>query len=159
MLKKCSKCQGNKRLEEFSKDKSKKDGFTSACRDCNNERDKKRRENGGDFSKNQKQAILKKYSSFCQICKSTSNVQVDHKLAQYVCRPNTASIEENGWVLCKVCNVAKGTRILLEVIQLIPQTVLGPMLLKEIANVIGQGGFEKVPFTISGMQFTEVKFK
>jgi hypothetical protein len=40
MEKKCSKCKKNKGVEEFSRDKSKKDGLTSACRECNNKREK-----------------------------------------------------------------------------------------------------------------------
>jgi len=159
MLKKCSKCQINKSVEEFSKDRSKNDGFTSACRECNNNREKKRRENGGDFTKEQKQEIFEKYGEICQICDSTSNLQIDHMLPQHICNPNTSSVVDNGWVLCKGCNIAKGTRILIEGLRLIPNVVLGPMLLKRFANVINQGEFEKVQFTIKGKRFTEVKFK
>nr|WP_144596625.1 hypothetical protein [Bacillus cereus] len=61
--------------------------------------------------------------------------------------------------MCKVCNVAKGAKILLEVIRSIPKKTLGPMLLKEYANTILQGRFEKVSITIGNKQFTEVKFK
>ncbi|WP_305926515.1 HNH endonuclease [Bacillus mycoides] len=159
MGKKCSKCKEIKSVKEFSRDRSKTDGITSACRECNNTREKKRRANGGDFTKELKKDTFNKYGSRCQICNSTSTLQVDHKLAQIVCKPNKASIEENAWVLCKVCNVAKGAKILLEVIQSIPKKTLGPMLLREYANTIVQGRFEKVSITIGNKQFTEVKFK
>ena len=45
-------------IKEFSKDRNKKDGLTSACRECNNNREKKRKENGGDFTKEQKLAAF-----------------------------------------------------------------------------------------------------
>lgn len=157
MEKKCSKCKQIKSVEEFSRDRSNKGGLTSACRECNNTREKKRRENGGDFTKEQKQATLNKYGSRCQICDSTSNPQVDHKLAQILCKSNKASTEDNAWVLCKVCNIAKGAKILIEVIQSVPRDVLGPMLSKKYADRIVEGLFEKVLVTIGGKQFTEVK--
>ncbi|PEO73171.1 hypothetical protein [Bacillus toyonensis] len=61
--------------------------------------------------------------------------------------------------MCKACNIAKGKKILLEVIRSISGRMLGPMLLKEYANTIVQGRFEKVSITIGNKQFTEVKFK
>lgn len=145
-----------KNTKDFSKDRNKKDGLTSACRECNNNREKKRRENGGDFTKEQKLTIFKRYGSFCQICNDTSNLQADHKLAQNVCVPNKASIEENGWVLCKPCNIAKGTKILLEVIKDIPRKSLDPMLLREYAFLIAQKSFKTVIVTIGKKQFSEV---
>lgn len=36
-MKKCSKCQQNKNLEEFNKNSSKKDGLNNQCKDCNKE--------------------------------------------------------------------------------------------------------------------------
>lgn len=159
MEKKCSKCKEIKRVKEFSRDRSKTDELTSACKECNNAREKKRRANGGDFTKEQRQETFNKYGSRCQICDSTSDLQVDHKLAQIVCKPNKASIEENAWVLCKACNIAKGKKILLEVIRSIPGEFLGPMLLKKYANAIVQHDFKKVSITIGNKQFTEVTFK
>ncbi|GIN88445.1 hypothetical protein J6TS2_48310 [Heyndrickxia sporothermodurans] len=126
-------------MEEFSRDKSKKDGLTSACKKCNIERERKRKVNGGNFTNEQKKNAFEKYGLFCQICNSTSNLQVDHKLPQTVCGPNKASIKENAWILCKPCNVAKADRILFEVIKTVPKEALGPMLLKEYADAIGQG--------------------
>lgn len=157
--KKCSKCKVTKNLSEFSKDKSKKDGLTSACKECNNNREKKRRVNGGDFTKEQKRATLKKFGSICQICSSNSNLEVDHKLPQNICESNKASVEENSWVLCKACNIAKGTRILFEVIKEVPRKTLGPMLMQQFSKRIAEGFFEKVTITIGGKQFTEVKLK
>lgn len=159
MLKFCTKCKESKKLEEFSKDKSKKDGLTSACRECNNNREKKRRANGGDFTKEQKLAIFKKYGRSCQICKSTCDLQVDHKLPQIVCKPFRASIEDNAWVLCKSCNIAKADRILIEVIATVPFEVLGPMLLQEYAKPIAHSRLIKVTVTIGGKKYTEVKIK
>jgi len=157
--KKCSKCQNIKSLKEFSKDKSKKDGLTSACRVCNNAREKKRRENGGDFTKEQKQAIFEKYGRFCQICGNTNNLEVDHRLSQNISKPNMASIDDNAWILCKSCNIAKGTKILIEAIKEVPSKTLGPMLIHQYAKRIVDGFFEKITITIGGKQFTEVKFK
>ncbi|KMY54942.1 hypothetical protein AC623_14195 [Bacillus sp. FJAT-27231] len=159
MLKQCSKCKEIKSVEEFSKDKSKKDGLASACRACNNNREKKRRENGGDFTKEQKQATFEKYGRFCQICEKTSNLEVDHRLSQNISKPNTASVEDNAWILCKGCNIAKGTKILIEVIKEVPNKILEPMLLQQYADRIVEGFFEKVTITIGGKQFTEVKLK
>ena len=158
MFKKCSKCKENKNVEQFSRDKSKSDGLTSACKGCNNHREKLRRENGGDFTKMQKQAIFKKYGRSCQICNSTRNLQVDHKLPQIICEPFRASIEDNAWVLCKGCNIAKADRILIEVIAEVPAKELKPMLLQEFANAISQGHFEKTPVSIGDKTFTGVKF-
>jgi hypothetical protein len=157
--KKCSKCKSIKNLEEFSKDKSKSDGLTSACRECNNNREKKRRGNGGDFTKMQKKAAFIKCGCFCQICGSKSNLQIDHKLPQHVCEPYRASNDENAWVLCKGCNIAKGTRIIIEVIKEISSANLEPMLLQEYAIQIKQGLYEKVTVPIGGKLFTEVKLK
>jgi hypothetical protein len=93
------------------------------------------------------------------MCNSESNLQVDHKLPQNVCVPNTASIEDNAWVLCKACNIAKGTKILIEVIESVPSKILGPMLLQEYAKPIAQRQFKKVSVTIGNKQYTEVKLK
>lgn len=41
MFKECSKCKKEKKLEEFSKDKAKKDGKQSKCKACNKEYKKK----------------------------------------------------------------------------------------------------------------------
>jgi hypothetical protein len=158
-MKICTKCKTTKSFVEFSNDKNKKDGLTSACRACNNNREKKRRENGGDFTKEQKKAAFKKYGRFCQICKSKNKLEIDHRLSQNVCKPNKASVDDNSWVLCKGCNIAKGTRILIEVIKEIPSNILKPMLLQEYTKPIAQGHFEEVKVTIGGKQFTEVKLK
>jgi hypothetical protein len=158
MLKKCSKCQGFKNVEGFSKDRDKFDGLTSACRECNNKREKKRRENGGEFTKAQKLAIYKKCGNICQICNSTSNLQIDHKISQHICKPNTSSVVDNAWVLCKSCNIAKGTRLLIEVNLSIP-VGSKPKLLEKYYTALKQGKYEKVQIRINGKQFTEVKFK
>ncbi|WP_214834901.1 HNH endonuclease, partial [Exiguobacterium sp. E4787] len=110
---------------EFSKDKSKKDGLTSACRECNNSREKIRRENGGEFSNEQKQKAFLLYGTACQICGSEFNLQVDHKLPQNICNPNKASVSENAWILCKSCNVSKGTKIIREIIKDVSKKTLG----------------------------------
>jgi hypothetical protein len=128
----CTKCKKRKSVTEFSKDRSKSDGLTSACRECNNNRERKRKVNGGNFNKTQKEAVFKKYDRFCQICHSTSDLQVDHKLPQNICEPHKASIEDNAWVLCKGCNIAKADRILFEVIATVPREVLGLMLKKNM---------------------------
>ncbi|MEK4081285.1 HNH endonuclease [Solibacillus sp. FSL K6-1126] len=159
MSKKCSKCKEIKIREKFGIDSTKSDGLTSACRECNNNREKKRRANGGDFTKEQKQAAFEKYGHLCQICRSVSNLEVDHKLAQDVCKPNTASNDDNAWVLCKGCNIAKGTRILKEVIREIPSEVLVPMLLEEYAKPFAQSFIDEVKVSIGGKLFTEVKPK
>lgn len=159
MLKKCSKCSENKSVERFSKDRSKSDGLTSACKECNKNRERKRRENGGNFNSQQKLITFKNYGRCCQICNSTNKLQVDHRLSQNVCEPNTASVEENAWILCKSCNIAKGTKILVEIIKDVPKQILGPMLLRDYANSIAQGHFTTVLVTIGSKQFTEVKIK
>lgn len=74
MGKKCSKFKEIKSVKEFSRDRSKTDGITSACRECNNSREKKRRANGGDFTKELKKDTFNKYGSRCQICNSTSTL-------------------------------------------------------------------------------------
>lgn len=157
--KKCSKCKIKKNLTDFGKDRNKKDGLTSACRKCNIERERKRKANGGNFTKKQKDTIFKRDGRFCRTCGSTDMLEVEHKLAQIICNPRTASIEDNAWILCKSCNIAKGNRILLEVIATVPRELLGPMLLKEFANRISKGRFEKVLVKIGDKLFTEVKLK
>jgi hypothetical protein len=123
MDKKCSKCKESKGLEEFSKDRSKSDGLTSACRECNNTREKLRMANGGNFTKKQKELTFKKYGRYCGICGSSEKLEVEHKLPQVICNPNTASVLDNAWILCKSCNIAKANRILLEVIQTVSRAV------------------------------------
>lgn len=157
MYKVCTKCKESKMVKGFSKDRSKQDGLTSACRECNNNREKKRRANGGDFTKEQKQATFRKYGHFCQICNSSDNLQVDHKLPQHICRSHTGSVEDNAWILCKACNIAKGTKILLEVLASMPKEVLAPMLLQNYASEIANRLFDKLAITIGGKSFTEVK--
>lgn len=107
MLKKCSKCKSEKELKEFVKNKSRKDGHENICKQCHRERMKRRNANGGNFAKAIKEATFKKYGSFCQACGSISNLQVDHKLAQILCNPNTASVKDNAWILCCNCNMVK----------------------------------------------------
>lgn len=155
----CTKCKKRKSVLAFSKDRSKSDGLTSACRECNNNRERKRKVNGGNFTKTQKEGVLKKNGRFCQICGNTSNLEVDHRLSQNVCKPNTASVEDNAWILCKSCNIAKGTKILIEVIKEVPRKTLGPMLLEQYAKRIEEGFFEKLTIPIGGKRFTEVKLK
>ncbi|PEF62031.1 hypothetical protein COJ93_11660 [Bacillus anthracis] len=159
MLKICSKCKQTKEGEEFGKDRSKKDGLTSACRECNNRREKKRRENGGDFTQEQKRLILEKYSGICRCCGSTENLEIDHRLPQSICNPYKASVEENGWLLCKSCNIAKGTKILFEVITEIPLKILGPMLSPEYANPIARKLFKEESIMIGTKQYKEIKLK
>ncbi|MFS0820710.1 hypothetical protein [Bacillus sp. 1P02SD] len=67
---------------------------------------------------------------------------------QNVSKPNTASVEDNAWILCKSCNIAKGTKIIIEVIKEVPSQILGPMLLQQYAKRIVEGLFEKVTITI-----------
>lgn len=157
--KNCTKCKVKKEITEFGKDRSKKDGLTSACRKCNIERERKRKANGGNFTKKQKEAVFNRDGRFCRTCGRTNKLEVEHKLAQIICNPKTASVEGNAWILCKPCNISKGNRILLEVIATVPREVLGPMLLKEFANRISKGRFEKVLVTIGEKLFTEVKLK
>ena len=44
MKKICKKCGEEKELEEFSKDKYSKDGFTDSCKECRNKYKKENRE-------------------------------------------------------------------------------------------------------------------
>lgn len=48
LLKTCSKCNTPKKLEDFSKDKSKKDGKHSSCKECKRNCDANYRKNNGD---------------------------------------------------------------------------------------------------------------
>jgi hypothetical protein len=144
---------------EFSKDKSKKDGLTSACRECNNSREKIRRENGGEFSNEQKQKAFLLYGTACQICGSEFNLQVDHKLPQNICNPNKASVSENAWILCKSCNVSKGTKIIREIIKDVSKKTLGPMLLNHIAEKVKNRNFTEVKIRIADKEFTEIRVK
>jgi len=41
----CSRCKIEKLISEFNKDKSKKDGYYSSCKECNKKRDKEYRQN------------------------------------------------------------------------------------------------------------------
>lgn len=144
---------------EFSKDKSKKDGLTSACRECNNSREKIRRENGGEFSNEQKQKAFLLYGNVCQICGSEFNLQVDHKLPQNICNPNKASVSENAWILCKSCNVSKGTKIIREIIKDVSKKTLGPMLLNHIAEKVKNRNFTEAKIRIADKEFTEIRVK
>jgi hypothetical protein len=159
MTKICSKCKETKNVTEFHKNKARKDGLEAYCKICACEQKRQRRKNGGNFTHKQKEITYKKCGYFCQICGNDDldKLQVDHLLPQIVCNPNTASVDANAWVLCVSCNRAKDKRIILELIIKVPKYVLGPMLLKEYANAINQGEFDKVPISINGKEFTEVK--
>ncbi|WP_214697241.1 HNH endonuclease [Exiguobacterium sp. s160] len=119
-------------------------------------RNKKRRTNGGDFSQEQKEMIFKQYGQFCQICNGTSNLQVDHRFPQHICNPKTSSVTENAWVLCKTCNVAKGTKILIEVIKVVPRDILGPMLLNSLQQRIMGTNFIEKKSKVGDKLFTEI---
>ncbi|MGE7683892.1 hypothetical protein [Peribacillus simplex] len=86
-------------------------------------------------------------------------MEIDHKLPQNVCNSHTASNDDNSWVLCKGCNIAKGTRILLEVITDIPSEIVIPMLLQKYATPFAKKHFKSVTVSIGGKLFTEVKPK
>lgn len=159
MLKRCSKCSILKSKGEYGADRSKKDGLTSSCRKCIQLRKRKRKENGGDFNKKQKEQAFEKYGYVCQICLGEKNLQVDHMLPQHICKPNKASVVENAWILCKSCNAAKGTRILLEVIKNVPKDILEPMLSNNYARPIANKDFERKIVKIGGSEFTEIKAK
>lgn len=105
MSKTCNKCKTKKELKEFVKNKSRIDGHENICKRCHRERMKRRNANGGNFTRAIKEEEFKKCGSFCQTCGSVSNLQVDHKLAQIICNPNTASVKDNAWILCCTCNM------------------------------------------------------
>lgn len=66
--KKCSNCNVNKNIKEFSKDKSKKDGLNNWCKSCEKEYSKKYRENTKEerkeYNKNYGQTINGKYNDY-----------------------------------------------------------------------------------------------
>lgn len=157
MLKRCSKCLILKSKDGYGADRSKKDGLTSSCRKCVQLRNRKRKENGGDFNKKQKEQAFEKYGYVCQICSGQKNLQVDHMLPQHICKSNKASVSENAWILCKSCNAAKGTRILLEAIKNVPTDILEPMLSHYYARPIANKDFERKIVIIGGSKFTEIK--
>ena len=161
MSKKCSNCKEFKSVTEFYKNKARKDGLENYCKVCACARNKKRSENGGNFTLKQKEAAFKKYGYICQICRNydRNKLQVDHLMPQIICNPDTASVEANAWILCVSCNRTKDKRIILELITKVPRQTLEEMLVQEYADAIVQGLFEKVPVTINGVQFTEIKVK
>lgn len=57
----------------------------------------------------------------------------------------------------KACNIAKGTRILIEVIESISSKILGPMLLQEYAKPIAQCNFITKTGMIGKEPYTLVK--
>ncbi|MED3821996.1 HNH endonuclease [Priestia megaterium] len=159
MQKRCSNCKEFKSATEFHKNKTKKDGLETYCKKCSSERKKKRNRNGGNFTQKQKEKAFMQYGYFCQICGNSNKgeLQVDHLMPQIICKPNTASVQENAWVLCASCNIKKGKRMIIDLIEKVPKKVLGNMLIKEYAQAIVQQLFKKVPVTINGKQFTEVQ--
>ncbi|WP_430905210.1 hypothetical protein [Planococcus halocryophilus] len=91
------------------------------------------------------------------MCNNTEKLEVDHRLPQSMCKPNTASSDENAWILCKGCNISKGARILIEVIREVPRDILGPMLSLEYAQPIAQKRFTKGTITIGNKQYSDVR--
>ena len=50
-MKRCSKCSLTKELDEFNKNKSKKDGLATECKHCKKLQDKKYREEHKEYYK------------------------------------------------------------------------------------------------------------
>lgn len=51
-MKKCSKCNIEKSLDRFNKDKSRKDGLNTSCKDCGKLSSKKWKKNNPEYHQN-----------------------------------------------------------------------------------------------------------
>jgi 5-methylcytosine-specific restriction endonuclease McrA len=153
----CTKCNEIKAVTEFSGDKTKKDGLCSSCKVCESERKRKRRASGGDFTPKQKKELLEIYKNKCQWCGSKEHLQAEHRLPQIICNPKTASILNNGWILCRSCNIAKSDRLIIEAIPKEKDSLAG-LLQGEYLEALKQGRYDSLPTTINGKPLTEVKF-
>jgi 5-methylcytosine-specific restriction endonuclease McrA len=154
----CTKCNEVKAETEFSGDKTKRDGLCSSCKVCESERKRKRRASGGDFTPKQKKELLKLYEHKCQWCGCKEHLQAEHRLPQIICNPKTASILNNGWILCRSCNIAKSDRIIIEAIPK-KQGSLAGLLQGQYVAALKQGRYDSIQITINGKPLTEVKFK
>jgi hypothetical protein len=110
-MKTCNLCSAVKSLAEFSKDGKSKDGHTSYCKQCKQQKDKVRQRNydyaamrrsklGREYglTLEEGEQLFKKAKYCCQICKSSKALQIDH------CH---ATGQVRG-ILCHQCNSAIG---------------------------------------------------
>lgn len=83
-MKICKNCDTEKEISDFSKDKGKKDGLGSYCKECNRERSKKYRENNPDYVKNYKELNKHKFKSYSKKYRENNKDLVyERKLKSY----------------------------------------------------------------------------
>lgn len=98
-MKRCPKCEKEKEPSEFNKDKSRKDGRTSYCRQCHREHKELKKIYG--LSMDEYNQILLEQGGVCAICGGNNNgktLQVDHDHVTDMVRG----------LLCIRCNTALG---------------------------------------------------
>lgn len=121
-VKKCSKCNKEKELTYFTKDKQKKDGLRSSCKECNNSyarkkrrvRDKSklkdsslRRNYGIDLETYNN--ILKSQNNKCFICKSEETIKDSRTgKAKPLCVDHCHKSDNIRGIICTNCNLILG---------------------------------------------------
>lgn len=160
MIKKCCICKKEKSLSDYHKDKNKKDGLSTQCRECGirrakmwakknperariNSRNANRKRHG--ITKEKYRQLLINQNNECKICKtSNERLCIDH---DHKCCPSVYSCGEciRG-LLCRGCNLALG--ILKEDLDIIENMKKYIQTYSSVAErqvyILGQRGFESL---------------
>ena len=124
-MKFCTKCKTEKSFEKFAKNKGRKDGRQSYCKDCQNLAHKEKYRNDESYrqarlegkrgqkrhrhyklSEEEYQALLGKYQGLCHACQINPCKVIDHDHS--CCSGHSVCGNCVRGLLCNQCNVALG---------------------------------------------------
>lgn len=84
IMKVCKICNIEKEFGEFSKNKNRKDGLGSYCKDCNRERSRKNRESNPEYSSRYRELNKEKFKSYSKKYReSNKSLVYERKVKSY----------------------------------------------------------------------------
>ena len=118
--KQCSKCKAIKPLQEFSKLEDENKVYFSWCRECNFQRAVERAKRDEEFTVAQLALVRLAFGDRCFVCGKTHDESVEETgeplhIDHIVPHIDGGTLDiENALLLCRACNLSKGTRELTE---------------------------------------------